>query len=100
MDATRTEIEAALAAVVDVESLVGLRWWPGREMAPIAFRRWYSFARRHKEKTVTDDHRIHDLAKGLQAHFEPDKLHTPFSEFAYLAEIPGHVFARYDLISE
>jgi hypothetical protein len=100
MNAPRTEIEAALAVAVDAESLVGIRWWPGHEMAPIAYRRWFSFARRHDVRRATDDRRIEDLAKGLQARFEPGTLHTPFSEFVHLAEILARVFARYDLLSE
>jgi hypothetical protein len=89
---TRSEIETALAAAIDAESLVGIRWWPGREMAPIAFRRWSSFdrrwravKRRHRTRTPTFDDRVIDMAKGLQAHFEPEIPYTEFGEFVHLA---------------
>jgi hypothetical protein len=66
----RDDVECALATAIDAESRVGLRWWPGAVMAPVAFRRWSSFARRHpKAKRPTTDERVLDLAKGLQAHF-------------------------------
>ena len=77
---TRAEIETALAVAIDAESAVGLVWWPGHEMAPIAFRRWSSFVRRHKGKRPTAEDRTLDLAKGLQAHFEPDFPYTPLSD--------------------
>jgi hypothetical protein len=90
----RSEVEHALAAAIDVESQVGIRWWPGTEMAPIAVRRWYSFARRHKSKHSTPEDRILDLAKGLQNHFERAKLYTPLSEWLHLAKILANVFER------
>jgi hypothetical protein len=90
---TRSEVETALAAVVDAESLVGIRWWPGKEMSPIAFRRWKSFSRRHKTKRPTDEQRATDLAKGLQAHFEPDIPYTPMSEWLHLSRQLAEVLA-------
>jgi len=90
MDGTRAVTEARLAEAIDAESLVGIHWWPGNEMAPIAYRRWFSFARRHRTKGVADEQRITDLAKGLQAHYEPDR-HTPFSEWEHLAAILARV---------
>jgi hypothetical protein len=90
----RAEVEAALAAAVDAESRVGLRWWPGSEMAPIVFRRWASFTRRYKGKHPTDEDRVLDLAKGLQAHYEPDVPYTPLSEWLHLARSLAAVFRR------
>jgi len=77
---------AALAAIVDAESTGGLRWWPGSEMAPVALRRWLSFERRNKAKHPSIADRIRDLAKGLQAHFEPDTPYTAWSEWLHLAD--------------
>jgi hypothetical protein len=91
---TRSEVESALAAAIEAESKVGLQWsWPRTEMASIAFRRWSSFARRHNTKEPTVDDRVLDLAKGLQAHYEPERLYTPFTEWLHLARILGRVFA-------
>jgi hypothetical protein len=91
---TRSEVETALAVLIDAEAANGNRWWPGREMAPIAFRRWSSFARRHKTKHPTVEDRTLDLAKGLRAHFEPDIPYTPMSEFIYLARVLAAEFGR------
>jgi hypothetical protein len=93
---SRADIESALAAAVDAESAVGLRWWPGSEMGPIAFRRWSSFVRRFKGKHPTDEDRVLDLAKGLQAHYEPDVPYTPLSEWLHLARILAAVFRRFE----
>lgn len=89
----RSDLEYELAIAIDAESNVGIRWWPGTEMAPIAYRRWSSFSRRHKAKCPSAEDRIRDLAKGLQAHFEPDIPYTPLSEWLHLARILGDVFA-------
>lgn len=90
----RAEVEKALAAAIDSESQVGLRWGPGKEMAPVAFRRWSSFGRRHpKAKQASAQDRVFDLAKGLQAHFEPDTAYTPLSEWLHLAGILRQVLA-------
>jgi hypothetical protein len=63
-------------------------------MAPIAVRRWSSFARRHsKSKHPTVEDRVLDLAKGLQAHFEPDTPYTPLSEWLHLAGILATLLA-------
>jgi hypothetical protein len=83
----RSEVENAVAAAIDAESKVGIRWWPGVNMAPIAFRRWASFARRHQTKQPTVEDRVLDLAKGLKAHFEPGISRTPLSEWLHLARI-------------
>jgi hypothetical protein len=91
---TRCEVEAALAAAVDTESTVGLRWWSGAEMAPIVFRRWSSFERRNRIKHPTAEDRSLDLAKGLQAHFEPVIPYTPLSEWLHLARILAEVLGR------
>jgi hypothetical protein len=77
----RADVVRALAAAVDAESQAGNRWWPGADIAPVAARRWSTFARRHpKAKRPTTEDRVQDLAKGLQAHFEPDAPFTPLSE--------------------
>jgi hypothetical protein len=91
----RSDVERALAATIEAESMVGLRWWPGVEMAPIAFRRWSSFGRRHpKVKRPAAGDQVLDLAKGLQAHFEPGRLNTPLSEWLHLANILVEVLSR------
>lgn len=92
----RAEVEARLAAVIDAESKVGIPWWPGSKMAPISFRRWTSFARRHKTKNPTDEQRVLDLAKGLQAYFEPGFRYTPLSEFLHLARLVARELATLD----
>ena len=85
---SREELERALAAAIDAESRRGIRWWSGEDMAPIAVRRWSSYFRRHpKVKHPTEEDRALDLAKGLQAHFEPDIPYTPKSEWLHLAKI-------------
>ena len=84
----RDDVERVLAAAIDAESQVGIRWWPGAVMAPVAFRRWSSFAHRHpKVKRPTAEDRVLDLAKGLQAHFESNTPYTPLSEWLHLAGI-------------
>ena len=94
---TRAEVEKALAAAVDAESAVGMRWgWPVSQMAQIAFRRWSSFERRHRTRKPTDEQRIKDLAKGLQAHFEPDVPYTPMSEWLHLARLLAGVLRSVD----
>jgi hypothetical protein len=93
---TRPEIEKALAAAIDTASQAGAPWWPGSEMAPIAFRRLTSFARRKKLKKPKLDDRALDLAKGLQAHFEPDIPYTHPSEFLHLARILVGVWMECD----
>jgi hypothetical protein len=93
---TRSEVETVLAAAIDAESSVGFSWWPGKEMAPIAFRRWSSFKRRHKSKRTTAEDRAVDLAKGLRAHFEPTVLYTPMSDWLSLARKLAGVFVEVD----
>lgn len=93
---SRKELEVALAAAIDAESAVGIPWGAGREMAPIAVRRWSTFARRNKAKRPTDQQRVLDLAKGLQAHYEPDVLYTPPNEWLHLAGILAGVFQKFD----
>jgi hypothetical protein len=88
----REDVERALAVAIDAESRVGLRWWPGADMAPVVVRRWSSFARRHpKAKRPTAEDRVLDLAKGLQGHFEPGTPYTPLSEWLHLAGILARV---------
>jgi hypothetical protein len=88
----RNEVEAALAATIDAESKVGSQWWPGSEMASIAFRRWSSFSRRNGARQPTLEQRALDLAKGLQAQFEPGGLYTPSSEWLHLAGVLAEGF--------
>jgi hypothetical protein len=90
----RIEIERELARIIDAESKIGNRWWPGAEIAPIAYRRWSSFPRRHPETPPQIDLQIRDLAKGLQAHFEPEIPYTHVSDWLRLAEIIAQVFAN------
>lgn len=94
---SRPDIELAVAAAVDAESRTGLRWWPGAQMAAVAVRRWSSFARRHAAtKHPTTEDRIRDLAKGLQAHFDPEVPFTPGSDWLHLARIMAAVLAEHD----
>ena len=91
------DIERALATAIDAESRVGTPWWPVVEMAPVAFRRWSSYGRRHpKARRPTTESRVLDLAKGLQAHFEPDVPFTSLSEWLRLSETLARVFATKD----
>src|SRR4051812_32423644 len=88
----RDDLEALVAAVIDAESAAGIRWGPGAEMATVAVRRWSSFQRRHKTKRPKDEDWVHDLAKGLAAHFEPETPFTPPSEWLHLAGRIAAVF--------
>ena len=83
-----SEIIAALAAAVDEISANGngIQWWQGEQVAPIAYRRWHSFARRNKSHTPTHDQRVNDLVKGLQSHFELDIPYTHVNDWRSLAE--------------
>lgn len=81
-----SEIIAALAAAVDHISASGDEWWPGEQVAPIAYRRWHSFARRNKSHTPTHEQRVNDLIKGLQSHFQPDIPYTDVNDWRSLAE--------------
>lgn len=96
---TRPEIESALAAAIDAESTAsGFSWWPGKEMAPIAFRRWSSFERRHpKQKNPTLEDRVHDLDKGLRSHFEPDVPYTPLFQWLDLARVMAEVLKGHNV---
>lgn len=89
----RSDLESALASAIDSDPEIG---WAGIEMAPIAFRRWSSFKHRHKAKSPTIENRVIDLAKGLQAHFEPKIPYTPFSEWIDLARTLAKVLAHDD----
>jgi hypothetical protein len=89
-------LEQTLAATIDAESADGVRWWAGAEMAPIAVRRWFSFERRHKQKSPTADDRVRDLAKGLQAHFEPETPFTAWAEWLHLAGKLAGVLSTHD----
>ena len=81
------ELIAAVAAAVDeISEGDGVRWWPGADIAPIAYRRWRSFDRRNNAKAPTHEQRVLDLVKGLQSHFEPDIPSTHVSDWHSLAE--------------
>jgi hypothetical protein len=77
---------ADLVTAIERLNTAGDSWtWPG--IAQVAIRRWESFDRRHpKAKVVTDNDRIRDLVKGLQAHFEPDVPYTHPTDWRALAE--------------
>jgi hypothetical protein len=64
---------ASLADAVERLNATGDSWaWPAEEIARIAIRRWESYPRRHpKIRDQRLEHRVLDLAKGMQAHFEP-----------------------------
>jgi hypothetical protein len=85
---SRDALLSSLAAVVERLAAEGAPWgWPREEIASIALRRWDSFGRRHaKAKRVSKNNRVLDLAKGLQAHFEPDVPYTNLSDWIWLAK--------------
>jgi hypothetical protein len=58
-------------------------------LASTALRRWRSFGRRSRERRLSDDARIEDLAKGLRDSLEPDRsLVGPLMEdYRYLARV-------------
>jgi hypothetical protein len=89
----RAEVESALVLAIEAESKLGIPWGPGEKIAPIAYRRWSTFARRHQMKQPSTEDRVLDLAKGLQAHFEPEIPYTPLSEWLHLARILAKVLA-------
>jgi hypothetical protein len=62
--------------------------WDLAEIANVAIRRWQSFARRHRKvKRATEEDRVTDLVKGLQAHFEPDIPFTHPADWRALAQV-------------
>jgi hypothetical protein len=80
------DLIAKLAAVVARLNAADSWAWPGEEIAGVALRRWSSYARRHqKAKRATADERVLDLAKGLQARFEPDIPYTPLCDWRAFA---------------
>jgi hypothetical protein len=81
----RTAVESRLAEVIDAEAADGTPWWPGSEMAMIAYRRLSTFARRNKSKQPTINARALDLSKGLKAHYEPQTHYTPHTEWMRLS---------------
>lgn len=89
---TRSEVESALAAAIDADSATGAAWWPGSEMASIAFRRWSSYAHRHKKQPTLED-RVLDLEKGLRSHYEPDIPYSPPGEWLRLARLLATILA-------
>ena len=89
--ATREQVETTLARAVEQLRAEGDSWWRGVEIAPIAYRRWSTFSRRCKSKHPTEQDRISDLVKGLQAHFEPDVPYTHPNDWRHLGEILANV---------
>lgn len=92
----REGLETVLAACVDTLIVEGDSWWPGSEIAPVAYRRMRSFDRRTKSNSPTSDEHINDLRKGLQAHFEPDIPYTHASDWERLATALYQVFMEYE----
>jgi hypothetical protein len=88
---------ANLVTTVKRLNAAGDSWgWPRAELACIAIRRWISYSRRHpKAKRVTNEEQILDLAKGLQAHFEPEFPYTHPSDWRVLAETLARELRRY-----
>lgn len=91
----RSDVEAAVAAAIDADVAEGNFWWPSEEMASIAFRRWSSYARRHKKKPTFED-RVFDLEKGLRLHYEPDIPYSPPGEWLRLARLLAPLLKRQD----
>jgi hypothetical protein len=85
-----------LITVIERLNASGDLWgWSAEEISRTAVRRWRTYARRHpKAKRVSNYDRVLDLAKGLQAHFEPDKLYTPLSDWCRLAEALAKVLGE------
>lgn len=93
---SREAVEQALAEAVEELRTQGDPWWPGEQVAPIAYRRWTTFGRRTRAKRVTRENRVRDLVKGLQSHFEPDIPYTHRNDWVALAEVLAAVFDRFD----
>ena len=97
----RSEIESALAAAIASDpgdpGHDGTPKQPSdfaREMASLAFRRWSSFARRHKKtKHPTFEDRVVDLEKGLRSHYEPDIPYEPPGEWMRVARFLAAILA-------
>ncbi len=92
---SRNEIEEALARKIEALRKEGVPWWPGIEIAPIAYRRWFSCSRRFKGSTPQLSDRIADLAKGLRSHFEPNTPYTHPREWEVLSTELASVFLSY-----
>jgi hypothetical protein len=91
---TRSNAESAVAAAIDADVAAGNHWWPSEEMASIAFRRWSSFARRHKKKPTFED-RLQDLEKGL-SHYDPGGLHAEPGDWPRLTRLLASILAEND----
>ena len=94
MPVHRSELEALLATVIDAEAARGVSWWPGVEMAPIAYRRLTTFQRRYKGASPSSQDRALDLAKGLTAHFEPDIPYMHPSDWLHLSSLLVETYIR------
>lgn len=84
-----------MAAAIDADVAAGNYWWPSDDMASVAFRRWSSYARRHKKKPNFED-RVVDLEKGLRNHYEEDAIYSEPGEFLRLARLLAPVLTRHD----
>jgi hypothetical protein len=91
---SREAIEQALVEAVDEWQKQGHPCWPGKQVAPIAYRKLSAFGRRIKAKRVTRKDRVRDLVKGLQSHFEPHIPYTHPSDWLALADMLVAVFDR------
>jgi hypothetical protein len=83
---TRSEAEAAVAAAIDADKAAGNYWWRSDDMASVAFRRWSSYARRHKKNPSFED-RVVDLEKGLRNQYETDPIYSEPGEWLRLARL-------------
>jgi hypothetical protein len=87
-------MESKLAAAIDADSANGAApWWPSSEMASIAFRRWSSFARRHKKESTFED-KLRDLEKGLLSHYDPGGLHAEPGDWPRLTRLLASILAE------
>jgi hypothetical protein len=87
---------ASLVSVIESLNAAGDSWgWPAEGIARIAIRRWGSYVRRHpKSQQIQYEMRVSDLAKGLQAHFEPDIPYTHSADWRALAGALADVLQR------
>ena len=88
-------IESKLIAAIE-QLLEDGSLFPGQvsEVASIARRRWQSLKRRSKAKHPDLDAKIHDLAKALQQHFDPEDLYTGPGEWQHLATVLGEILNK------
>ena len=87
---------ATLAAAVERLNATADSWgWPAEEIARIAIRRWESYPGRHRKIPEQRlGHRVLDLAKGMQAHFEPDIPYTSKADWRALSDVLAKLLAQ------